>query len=72
MRGERYSVVDGKLHKEIGCGYCLMQSVPDEDFFYETTEENYCPDHFNRKKDKDTLENWLEKAGIILPQLKIK
>ena len=41
-----------------GEGFCLMQSS-----IYEpeiVSEDSYCPDYINRKKEKETLETWIE------------
>lgn len=67
IRGQRHSVVNGELHTEEGHGFCLMRSVPEEGYFHKISEKNYCPDHYNRKKEKQTLEEWMGLAGITLP-----
>lgn len=67
--GRKYSVEEtGKLLEQEGKGYCLMFSVPDEEFFYPISESSYCPDHWNRKKEKRPLEDWMKENNIVLPE----
>lgn len=61
-QGTRFAVSES-LEIE-GCGICFMHStgIGKEgcEEYHEVNESSYCPDYVNRKKEKQTLDDWIK------------
>lgn len=70
IKGQSYEISQGKLVEHEAHGICLMHSSIS--FFYHIGGSSYCPDYCNRnrvnKRDKQTLEQWIQKMNIIIPE----
>ena len=71
VHGNGYKVGKEGLVEIVGSGVCYMQS---KSLFHDLTmvkmmANSYCPDYFNRKRKKGTLEEWLNKMDIPRPEL---
>lgn len=63
-----YKFESGKLIEIIGEGICYMHSknigFKNAELLYDTTDNSYCPDYWNRNKMNKTdglLEDWIKK-----------
>ena len=70
MKGHTYDVAEGRLVEHKAHGICMFQS--NCGYFCHCDEDSYCPDYCNRnrvnKQDKQTLEQWMEKMNIVIPE----
>lgn len=63
-KNPHYTITSSGLKEFPGEGICYMQSTGigiegTENYVY-TSEDSYCPDYYNRKKEKIKLEDWIK------------
>lgn len=59
LKNPHYKICEGKLVHCEGNGRCYMHNG-DKDKFILVDGSSYCPDYYNRKRSKKTLEDWIK------------
>lgn len=71
VHGNGFRYEQGRLISTIGSGVCYMHStcVFSSLTMVKMLANSYCPDYFNRKRQKKTLEQWLDEMNIPRPNI---
>lgn len=67
VHGNGFMVEHGRLMETIGSGVCYMHSKCFA--LVKMLANSYCPDYFNRKRQKKTLEQWFDEMNIPRPDI---